>query len=88
MNIRAATRGDAESIAAIGQCVWIDTYATDGLRTSLSTYADAKFSGERIANEMDYRKFEVFELRDHLIGYAEVLENEERLELKSLYILP
>lgn len=88
MKIRTATSGDAESIAAIGQCVWIDTYATDGVRTSLSTYANSKFLGERIASDMGYRKFDVFELRDHLVGYAEVFETEERLELESLYILP
>ena len=88
MEIRQATLADAESIAALGLCVWIDTYATEGVRVRLAKYALACFALSGI-QDMIRSKIVLVAARDeHVLGHAVLLTGPERTEIHNLYVLP
>ena len=88
MEIRKASKFDIDSILAIARCVWIDTYATEGVRQSIAGYVEASFTRSNVLNELDTKEVEVFELKGHLIGYAVLSESDDGTEVEKLYILP
>lgn len=86
MQIREATIDDALNISAIAHCVWIDTYATDGVRNSISNYALTHFAESKIEETISNKLVLVAEKNGHLLGFAVFCINEK--ELESLYVLP
>jgi|TARA_B110000211_G_C13702062_1_gene387913 ribosomal protein S18 acetylase RimI-like enzyme len=88
MGVRIAIDGDAASIAALGLCVWIDTYATDGTRDSLSKYVLSEFTESNMSNLISSKKVYVSERNEHINGYAVLRATGKLTEIESLYVLP
>ncbi len=86
--IRTAKYEDAGNIAALGQCVWIDTYATEGVRESLSKYVIAQFAPDSIRDLLASKKVIVAEVAGHLVGYVVLNAGTAATEIDNLYVLP
>jgi len=87
--IRKAKPDDATNVASIGLTVWVDTYATDGVRNTLSEYVFAEFSVENIKHMISSQNVMVAEEVGHLLGFSVTEKDvEKRAELKMLYVLP
>lgn len=86
--IRKATFDDVESIAALGLCVWIDTYATQGLRFRLGNYALGMFTRDKIQALLRSRTVLVAEQAEHLVAYAVLAIGNASTEVENLYVLP
>jgi ribosomal protein S18 acetylase RimI-like enzyme len=76
--LRAATAGDAMTIAALATQVFLDTYATDGVRPDLALEAFTEYSIEAFAARLGEaeRRFVVAETGEGLMGFAEVLASD------------
>lgn len=74
MAIRRGKTSDALCIAALGTQVFLDTYATDGIRRSLAREAIETLSPEVIAGLLGQHgmTFFVAETQGHLIGFAQL----------------
>jgi diamine N-acetyltransferase len=72
--LRSAEPDDAVTIAALAVQVFLDTYATDGVRPDLAREAFAKYSAEAFASRLrePTRRFFVAEQATGLIGFAEI----------------
>ena len=88
MNIRPATKSDSENISAIAIAVWVDTYATEGVRSNISKYVFNNFSINKINEEISLKNVLVVELENHLLGYAIYVESSESTEIETIYVLP
>jgi ribosomal protein S18 acetylase RimI-like enzyme len=89
MRIRETTISDAAAIAVIGSCVWVDTYATDGVRLKSSQYILAQFNEDAVTKTLEQNRVLVAEVNDHLVGYASLKqEGETACEIENLYVLP
>ena len=88
ITIRTAKYEDAGSIAALGQCVWIDTYATEGVTEALSKYVISHFAPDRIRDLLAAKKVLVAEMDGHLVGYAVLSIGIDSTEIDNLYVLP
>jgi diamine N-acetyltransferase len=73
-SLRSATPDDAVTIAALAVQVFLDTYATDGVRPDLAREAFAQYSTEAFAVRLrePSRRFILAEQATGLIGFAEV----------------
>jgi diamine N-acetyltransferase len=73
--LRAASQSDAVTVAALSVQVFLDTYATQGIRADLAREAFAEYSAEAFARRLDEtdRAFILAEAGTGLLGYAEVL---------------
>jgi ribosomal protein S18 acetylase RimI-like enzyme len=74
MLFRAANLADAENLAVLATQVWLDSYATQGIRGSISKYVRAEFTPERFTELLlrDKPAFLVAESDGHLIGFSQV----------------
>lgn len=72
--LRAASVDDAEGIAALATQVFLDTYATEGIRPDLAREAFSEYSVEAFTSRLREpgRDFIVAELGIGVIGFAEV----------------
>ena len=89
MEIRKAVESDAANIAAVGMCVWVDTYATEGVFDNISRYVFCEFTKDKIIEVI--RKKTVLIVSDDscLLGYIMLnREQENKVEIETLYILP
>jgi ribosomal protein S18 acetylase RimI-like enzyme len=94
-NVRVASATDAECIAALAIQVWLDTYASEGIRKTIAHYVLSEFTTEAftraIANPSS--RLLVAEVQDHLVGYTVVNLNTpcpapggSSVELATLYV--
>ena len=96
--IRIGSVADAQTVAALAIQVFLDTYATEGVRPDLANEAFAEYGcsifAQRLAEEG-----RIFYLAEHgsgLVGFAEVLRNQQPSpiigvggsELVRLYVQP
>ena len=94
--LRPAQREDALCISGLATQVFLDTYATDGMRSdlaeeALSVYAPAQF---RQRLEDPHRSLLLAERNGHLLGFAEIAGNtrapfaglDDGMELVRLYV--
>ena len=86
--IRTAKYEDIESIAALGLCVWIDTYATEGVRVALSKYVFSYFTIDHVRGLLVSKKVLVAEVSGHLVGYVVLSVGGRAIEIDNLYVLP
>lgn len=96
--LRAATPADAETIAALATQVFLDTYATEGIRPDLARHAFSEYTVTAFAARLlePDRAFLVAEEGSGLVGFAEVLLGPlpapagglDGAELVRLYIQP
>jgi ribosomal protein S18 acetylase RimI-like enzyme len=96
--LRIGAPGDALSVAALAIQVFLDTYATDGIRSDLAREAFNEYSSlrfeERLADPT--RLFILAEREGHLLGFAELSlvhtrpndQTPEGKELIRLYVQP
>ncbi len=95
---RVATLADAEPIAALAIQVFLDTYATDGVRPDLASEALSQYSREKFEQRLQDpgRTFVLATLGVGLLGFAEVLSESlsspiagiQGAELIRLYVQP
>ena len=73
--LRSGTPGDAEVIAALAVQVFLDTYATEGIRPDLAREAFSEYSREAFAARLaePARRFLLSEHQTGLLGFAELL---------------
>ncbi|MGV8917225.1 MAG: GNAT family N-acetyltransferase [Pseudomonas sp.] len=93
---RLATPADALCIGALGTQVWLDTYATDGIRPALAKTVTQLFSEPAIAVTLqdDNRVIVLAEKAGHLIGFAQfkystghtLISAPSTVELERLYV--
>lgn len=95
VTIREATAADAINLAALAIQVWLDTYATAGIRTGLSEYVFTELSPGRFADTVTSGDNEVFlaQREGHVIGFGILKTRSEcpashlyRAELDMLYV--
>lgn len=94
--IRPATAEDALCIGVLGMQVFLDTYATQGIRTSIATEALQAFAPNTIAHLLAQPNVSltVAESNGHLIGFAQIklnaphpmIQTPDAAELQRLYI--
>lgn len=74
LHLRPATPQDALTIAAVAIQVFLDTYATEGVRPDLAAEAFAEYSAEAFASRLQQpgRRFVLAEQGSGLVGFAEV----------------
>ncbi|MGE6388522.1 N-acetyltransferase family protein [Pseudomonas sp. NPDC078416] len=94
--LRPATPADVLTIAALGIQVFMDTYATEGVRDAIAREVLESFAPETIAAMIE-RPDSVFllaEARQHLVGFAQVclqadhalVGDQHAAELNRLYV--
>jgi diamine N-acetyltransferase len=95
MLLRPGLLGDAENLAALAIQVWLQTYATDGISSTISRYVLSEFSVDRFQALLSAKSSQVFvaEVGESLVGYAVVSvetlcpePTSARVELSTLYI--
>jgi diamine N-acetyltransferase len=96
MVLRDATPDDALVIGVLGSQVFLDTYATSGIRPLLAREVLENFSTEAVATLLVQRRsrFVLAEREGHLIGYAQLafgarqalVAAEPAVELQRLYV--
>ena len=97
-SIRIGSVADAQTVAALAIQVFLDTYATEGVRPDLANEAFSEYGCSIFAQRLA-EKGRVFYLAEHgsgLVGFAEVLRNQQPSpvigvggsELVRLYVQP
>lgn len=74
VSLRAGTPGDAPCLGVLGLQVFLDTYATEGIRPTVAREVLAAFSTDRMLGHLQEpdTAFVVAERRDHLVGFAQL----------------
>lgn len=98
VQLRSATPRDAATLAALSIQVFLDTYATEGVRPDLAAESFAIYSAEAFAQRLHEpaRHFILAEQGCGLLGFAEVLlarlpvpaGTDHGAELVRLYVQP
>ena len=97
-SIRIGSAADAQTVAALAIQVFLDTYATEGVRPDLANEAFAEYGCGNFAQRLAEkgRVFYLAEQGSGLVGFAEVLRNQQPSpiigvggsELIRLYVQP
>jgi ribosomal protein S18 acetylase RimI-like enzyme len=95
-NLRPATPADVLTIAVLGMQVFMDTYATEGVRDAIAREALESFAPEAIAAiiERPDTLFLLAEANQHLVGFAQIrlqtdhplIGDTQAAELSRLYV--
>ena len=95
MLVRSATPDDAERLSALAIQVWLHTYATEGISSTISSYVLSQFSTDRFTSLLltQESKVLVAEVAENLVGFATVSFGTvcpkpatARAELATLYV--
>jgi ribosomal protein S18 acetylase RimI-like enzyme len=94
--LRAATQSDVLTIAALGMQVFMDTYATEGVREAIAREALESFAPETLSLliKRPDTVFLLAEASQHLVGFAQIclqtdhalIGDEHAAELQRLYV--
>lgn len=92
--IRKAQKSDCLNLAALSLQVWLQTYATEGLRLKISQYALSTFTELHFQTILsnDPCDIWVYIKEDHLVGFAAVdlashfNDNANGFEVTTLYV--
>lgn len=86
VTLRPARLDDAQNLAALSIQVWLHTYATEGLRDTLSGFIFATFRPDIFRGWLadPDRAFLVAEVDHHLVGYAELAFDSRRTEVPGV----
>jgi len=89
MEIRKARKEDSKNITALSYCVWINTYATEGVRDHISEYVLSSFNESKIETIIDDEHVYIAEENKHILGYISLdSDRHQKYEIKNLYVLP
>lgn len=74
MLIRKVSSEDYNNLAALGALVWLDTYATEGLRDKLSKFVFSEFtpSAFKALHQSKSKRIYVAVHENHLIGFITI----------------
>lgn len=96
--LRPAASGDATTLSALSIQVFLDTYATEGVRPDLAQEAFTEYSVAAFARRLadSARRFIVAEMGTGLVGFAEIVTvegtapvgNVSGARLERLYVQP
>ncbi len=96
LTVRNAVASDALCIAALGLQVFLDTYATEGIRTALAREALEAFSPENVASLLGTPgvMLLIADYNGHMVGFAQLALNTAHdlivsphaCELQRLYV--
>lgn len=96
--LRAASAADAQTLSALSIQVFLDTYATEGVRPDLAQEAFTEYSVEAFARRLadPARRFVLAEIGSGLVGFAETVIAEgpapvggiSGARLERLYVQP
>ena len=95
MLVRLGQHGDAENLSALAIQVWLHTYATEGISSTISAYVLSEFSPKRFGELLSEASSVVLvaEVGKNLVGYATVTANttcpvstSAKVELATLYV--
>jgi len=96
LSYRLATADDALCIGALGTQVWLDTYATDGIRPALAQEVLDHFSPTAVTATLAQPDVSVIiaERAGHLVGFAQIRDGVDNprisrhlsAELERLYV--
>jgi ribosomal protein S18 acetylase RimI-like enzyme len=84
--IREARLDDAAELAATGACVWVDTYAAQGVRPSIANFVLKEFTRKSMENTISSKHVLVAVSSNHILGYSVVCP--KTAEMETLYVLP
>jgi diamine N-acetyltransferase len=72
--IRAANARDADNLAVLALQVWLDTYATGGVRAQISSYVLSQFTPKKFRDLLMKEDTSVFvaENGPHLVGFGQL----------------
>jgi len=75
IRLRIAERRDAQCLSALGTQVFLETYATSGIRLTLAREVDSQFSVSATLARLNERacRTVLAEHAGHLVGFAEVV---------------
>jgi diamine N-acetyltransferase len=89
MMIRKAKDSDASNIAALGMCVWVDTYAAEGVFDKISKFIFSEFTKQKILKLINSKTVFVSENEKCLLGYIVLGPAKgDKVEIETLYVLP
>jgi ornithine cyclodeaminase/alanine dehydrogenase len=85
-NLRAARLEDAPRIAALASAVWVGTYATEGVTSTIAEYVLGEFTPERIERQLGHpgRHAWIAEDGAGVVGYADLQLDQATPELGSV----
>jgi ribosomal protein S18 acetylase RimI-like enzyme len=96
VNVRLATPDDAQCVSALATQVFLETYATSGIRLALAREAQSQFGLQTIERLLDdaSRSVALAERAAHLVGFAEIahgathdlVPSSSSAELARLYV--
>lgn len=95
--LRPARPEDADCLSALASLVWLDTYATEGIRPVLARYVQASLSPQAFQEQLAdaSRHIQLIERDGHVLAYAVLQENVAcpslpgwQAELATLYVMP
>ena len=96
VSFRSATEADARCLHALGTQVFLETYATAGIRESLAREAQAQFSVAAFQRQLANPAVRILlaERKDHLVAFAQIslgathvlLSPAPAAELSRLYV--
>ena len=95
MHVRPGQPEDAENLTALAIQVWLHTYATQGISSTISSYVLSEFTPKRFAALLSEPTSALFvaEKDDNLLGYAVVkgdtpcpVRSASKSELATLYV--
>ena len=96
VTIRPATSSDANCLAVLATQVWLDTYATEGVREAIALEVLSSFSKETIRTHLSKPDvtFMLAEIECHLVGFSqwtlgtehELVPGANQAELDRLYV--
>ena len=95
MRFRSAQHTDAANLAALAVQVWLHTYATEGISSTISSYVLSEFTAERFEVRLSDPSYAVLvaETSGNLVGYATVCTGavcpehpSAKAELVTLYV--
>jgi ribosomal protein S18 acetylase RimI-like enzyme len=96
IRIRGATQSDALNLTALSIQVWLDNYATEGLRNTLSEYVLAEFTDGKLSAIIDDPDslMLVAEKNEHIIAYLQAAlgrattlhTSEKQAEIDHVYV--
>lgn len=96
-SLRAGVQDDADCLAALAIQVWLDTYATEGIRQSIAQFVLSEFTPTKFRQRLTDSNIEVVvaEVNGHLVGFSIIrygsicpLRPEVSSEIEVLYVQP
>ena len=74
INIRKMQQSDCHNLTALAIQVWLNTYATDGIRDKISTFVLKTFTPEYFSSiyQSQDRELYIAIIKDHLVGFVTI----------------